>query len=34
MNTKMKELNLMHTNIRGLRSNIEELIFTLDEKKK
>ena len=33
MNTKTKELNLMHTNIRGLRRNIEELIFTLDEKK-
>ena len=31
--TKMKDLNLMHINIRGLRRNIEELVFTLDEKK-
>ena len=28
-----KDLNLMHVNIRGLRRNIEELIFTLEEKK-
>ena len=31
--SKGKDLNLMHVNIRGLRRNIEELIFTLDEKK-
>ena len=33
MDSKMKDLNLMHINIRGLRRNMEELIFTLDEKK-
>ena len=27
-----KYLNLMHINIRGLRRNIEELIFMLEEK--
>ena len=33
MDSKGKDLNLMHVNIRGLRRNIEELIFTLEEKK-
>ena len=33
MDTKIKDLNLMHINIRGLRHNMEELIFTLDKKK-
>ena len=33
MDSKWKDLNLMHINIRGLRRNIEELIFTLEEKK-
>ena len=28
-----KDFNLMHINIKGLRRNIEELIFTLEEKK-
>ena len=32
MDYKGKDLNLMHVNIRGLRRNIKELIFTLDEK--
>ena len=32
MDYKEKDLNLMHVNIRGLRRNIKELIFTLDEK--
>ena len=29
----MKDLNLMHINIGDLKRNMEELIFTLDEKK-
>ena len=33
MDSNWKELNLMHINIKGLRRNIEELIFTLEEKK-
>ena len=33
MDINGKDLNLMHINIRGLRRNIEELIFTLEEKK-
>ena len=33
MESNGKDLNLMHRNIRGLRRNIEELIFTLEEKK-
>ena len=33
MDSNGKDLNLMHINIRGLRRNIEELIFTLEEKK-
>ena len=32
MDINGKDLNLMHINIRGLRRNIEELIFTLEEK--
>ena len=33
MDSKGKDLNLMHVNIRGLRRNIEELVFTVEEKK-
>ena len=33
MDSKGKDLNLMHVSIRGLRRNIEELTFTLEEKK-
>ena len=33
MDSNGKDLNLMHMNIRALRRNIEELTFTLEEKK-
>ena len=33
MDSNGEDLNLMHINFRGLRRNIEELIFTLEEKK-
>ena len=32
MDPKAKDLSFMHINIRGLRQNFEELIFTLNEK--
>ena len=33
MDSNGRDLNLMHINIRGLRRNIKELIFTLEVKK-
>ena len=33
MDTIVKDLNLMHINIRGLRRNLEEFVSTLNENK-
>lgn len=33
MDSKIKYLNLMHVNIKGLGLNLEELLFSLNKKK-